>query len=88
VIVRILGDGPYELPEGDHPEVHRLDEVLGAAIDAGDEVAMTSALEDLIAHIHAVGSALAPDDLRPSDLVVPHRGSTLEEVQALLASEP
>jgi hypothetical protein len=87
MIVRILGDGLYELPDGDHPEVTRLDEALGAALDAGDEAQMAAALDQLIAHIRSVGTALAPDDLRPSELVVPHEGSTLGEVQELLATD-
>ncbi len=88
MIVRILGDGPYDLPDTAQGEIERLDEALGAAIERGDAAATTTALDQLVAHIRAVGTPLAADDLRPSALVVPHPGSTLEELEALLASEP
>lgn len=87
MIVRILGDGPYELDDAEAPAVARLDEALGAALDSGDEEGLAGSLAQLIAHIRSVGTPVPPDDLRPSELVVPHEGSTLGEVQALLASE-
>lgn len=87
MIVRILGDGPYELGDDQHADIHRLDEAMGAALEGGDGAALEQALGQLIAQIRSVGTPVPPDDLRPSDLVVPHEGSTLDEVQALLASE-
>lgn len=87
MIVRILGDNPYELDESEGDAVNRLDEAVGAAIDSGDTAQFDTALAQLIAHIRSVGRAVPPDDLRPSDLVVPHEGSSLDEVRALLASE-
>ena len=37
--------------------------------------------------VRHTGTLVAPDDLRTSSQVVPHEGSTLEEVQKLLAEE-
>ncbi len=87
MIVRVLGEGRYEVPSEALPGIAALDETLGAAVDAGDEPAMTSALAGLIAAIRAAGTAVAPDDLRVSELVVPHEGSSLDEVVGLLAGD-
>jgi hypothetical protein len=87
VIVRILGDAVYELPETEAANVEQLDEALGDALDRGDEPGLQAVLGQLIAHVQATGRAVPADDLRPSDLAVPHQGSTLDEVRALLASE-
>ncbi len=87
MIVRILGEGRFEVGDRAMAEIEALDEALGSAIDAGDADAMASALGDLIARIRSSGTPVAPDDLRTSELVVPHEGSTIDEVRSLLAEE-
>lgn len=87
MIVRILGDGPYELDDGEAGAVNQLDEALGAALDQHDASSLQTVLAQLIAHVRSEGTPVPADDLRPSDLVVPHEGSTIDEVKALLASE-
>lgn len=87
MIVRILGDAVYELPDAEAGTVEQLDEALGAALEHGDEAGLQTVLGQLIAHVQSQGTVVPPDDLRPSDVAVPHQGSTLDEVRALLASE-
>jgi hypothetical protein len=87
VIVRILGEGRYEVPDADLPAIEEIDSVLMDAIDRGDEAAFTGALADLVGEVRHTGTRLAHDDVRTSGMIVPHEGSTLAEVQALLAEE-
>jgi PspA-Associated protein len=87
MIVRILGEGRYDVPEGDLPAIEQLDEELVDALERGDENEFNGALIDLIGQVRHSGTLLAPDDLRPSELAVPPEGATLAEVQALLAEE-
>jgi hypothetical protein len=87
MIVRILGEGRYDVPEADMPAIEQLDAQLVDAMDRGDEVEFESTLADLIGQVRHTGTLVAPDDLRTSTQVVPHEGSTLEEVQKLLAEE-
>ncbi|HMK62618.1 MAG TPA: hypothetical protein VK386_03275 [Acidimicrobiales bacterium] len=87
MIVRILGEGLYELPDPDLPVVEEIDDVLMDAVDRGDEAAFTGALADLIGEVRHSGTRLAHDDVRSSGMVVPHEGSSLAEVKALLAEE-
>jgi len=88
VIVRILGDHRYELPDGaELAAIETLDDKLGHAIDEGDAGAVETTLANLIDRIRKAGSQLPSDDLGPSDLVVPHEGSTLDEIRTLLASD-
>ena len=85
MIVRILGEGQYDVPDADIPAIEQLDEVLVDALDRGDDAAFTGALADMVGEVRHSGTRLADDDLGTSDLVVPHEGSTLGEVRALLA---
>jgi len=85
VIVRILGEGRYQVPEADLPVIEQLDDVLVDAIEREDDAAFAGALADVIGEIRHSGTRLDHDDMRTSELVVPHEGSTRAEVAALLA---
>jgi len=87
MIVRILGEGRYDVPEADLPAIEQLDAQLVDALDRGDDFEFASSLSDLITQVRHTGTMLAPDDVRTSSRVVPHEGSTLEEVRSLLAEE-
>ncbi|MHB8438736.1 MAG: PspA-associated protein PspAA [Acidimicrobiales bacterium] len=87
MIVRILGEGRFDVPESAMAKVEQADGALVEALDAGDESAFDTALDELVDAVRGAGSAVAPDDLATSQLVVPHPGSTLDEVRKLLAGE-
>jgi hypothetical protein len=85
MIVRILGEGRYEVPDADLPAIEQLDAELADALERGDEAAFTGILADLIGQVRHTGASVPSDDVRTSKMVVPHEGSTLSEVRALLA---
>ncbi|HLI44229.1 MAG TPA: hypothetical protein VKU92_07145 [Acidimicrobiales bacterium] len=87
MIVRILGEGQYELPETAMTRLDALDHALEQAIEASDEAAASSALAAIIAEVRSSGTAVHAATLIPSDLTVPHEGSTIAEIEQLLASE-
>jgi hypothetical protein len=84
VIVRILGDRLYEVPETDLSEIEELDAKLTTALNAGDEATFSDALSQLINKVREACAPLGDDDDRKSDLVVPHDGSSLQEVRDML----
>jgi hypothetical protein len=85
MIVRVLGEGRYEVPEADLPAIEQLDAQLMDAMERGDEASFTSTLADLIGEVRHTGTLIVADDVRTSELAVPHEGSTLDEVRELLA---
>jgi hypothetical protein len=87
MIVRILGEGRYDVPEADMPAVEQLDAQLTDALDRDDSVTFESTLSDLVSEVRRSGTKLPADDLQTSGLVVPHEGSTLTEVQTLLTED-
>ncbi|HUY23121.1 MAG TPA: hypothetical protein VMV22_12370 [Acidimicrobiales bacterium] len=85
MIVRILGEARYDVPEADLPAIEQLDAQLVDALERGDEAEFSGTLADLIGQVRHTGTLVAADDVRTSELVVPHEGSTLAEVRDLLA---
>lgn len=85
MIVRILGEGRFDVPEADMPAVEQLDAQLTDALDRNDEAEFDSTLADLVGQVRHTGALLGADDLQTSGLVVPHPGSTLAEVKELLS---
>jgi len=71
MIVRISGEGQFELDEALHGELNDLDDAVVAAVDAGDEAGFRSTFDALLAFVRDRGTALAGDDLRGSDVIVP-----------------
>jgi hypothetical protein len=87
MIVRILGEGQFDVAEHTVEALNGIDTQLQTAVDASDELAFRKALADLLALVREVGERVPDDYLGPSELVLPAAESTLEEVRALLGDE-
>ncbi|HET8684347.1 MAG TPA: hypothetical protein VFM54_21100 [Micromonosporaceae bacterium] len=87
MIVRILGEGQYDLPDTELPRLNMLDTRLQAAADAGDEAVFGDLLSELLAAVRAGGSRVPDAVLTPSELVLPGPDSRLAEVVALIGDE-
>lgn len=87
MIIRILTEGQFEVPTDAIEELNVLDERLEAAIEAADEQAFTSALHDLLERVRSVGTAVAPEELVESSLLLPYSDATLAEVRDLLSGD-
>ena len=87
MIVRILGEGQFRVDDGVADQLNQLDTELETAVERSDEAAFTTALTALLAQVHAQGAPLAPDILEPSDLILPHEDSSMDEVRKLLTDE-
>lgn len=87
MIVRILGEGQYRIPDDQIATVQEVDKGLEAAVDANDEAAFSTALGKLVATIRELGETLPDEELVPSDAVVPDAETTLEEARSLLSDE-
>lgn len=81
MIVRIMGEGQYELPDGIYDELNELDNRVVAAVEAEDQADYEHAFGALIALIRDKGAPLADDDLRESQVIVPPADLTLKEAE-------
>jgi hypothetical protein len=85
VIVRIMGEGQYDV-DGAHTDVlNALDAGLEQAVQSGDDARFTAALADLLAKVRTVGERMPDDTLTPSDAVLPPDGAHVDEVRELLS---
>ncbi len=87
MIVRILGEGQFSVDDTATVELNRLDTELEAAVDRNDEAAFTAALHGMLAQVRRQGSPLPADTLEPSDLILPHQDSSMDEVRKMLTDE-
>ncbi len=85
MIIRIMGEGQFRLPEGAVEELNHLDTDLESAVERHDEDAFHTALRKLLDRARDLGEVLPPDAIEPSDLILPGEGATIEEVRDLLA---
>jgi hypothetical protein len=85
MIVRILGEGQYDVSDDAIDPLNELDAAVETAVDAGDETAFGAALEALLDGVRTVGVPHDVDSLDESDLILPPSDATIEEVRALLA---
>jgi hypothetical protein len=87
MIVRILGEDQFRVDDSAVSELNQLDADLETAVERNDQVAFTAALTGLLARVRAAGSPLPPDTLEPSDLILPHEDSSMDEVRKMLTDE-
>ncbi|MEP6665449.1 MAG: hypothetical protein ABJA81_03275 [Nocardioidaceae bacterium] len=87
MIIRILGEGQFDVPDDSIETLNELDEKLEAAIEAGDEANFGSALGALLDRVRGMGSPVAIDALTPSQLVLPHESAGMAEVRDLLSGD-
>jgi hypothetical protein len=87
VIVRLMGEGQFRVDDGLREQLNELDDLAGAALEAGDEPELDARLDQMFALVQREGERLADDDLSPSDAVVPPSDMTLEETRRLMTAE-
>ncbi len=87
MIVRILGEGQYDLDDHDLDALNGLDTQIETAIEAGDEEMFRTALSGLLASVRTSGTHHDPNSLDESDLILPPPDATIDEVRQLLGDD-
>jgi hypothetical protein len=83
MIVRLMGEGQYEVANDLHGRLDAIDELAGGAAENGDELELHQRLEELAGLVRTSGQRLADEDIRPSDLIVPPSDLSLAEARQL-----
>ena len=87
MIVRLMGEGQFEVGEALVMQLERLDGAAQAALEADDEAALDARLDEMWQVVLAEGTRLPDNDLRSSDTIIPTSDLSLEETRALFSED-
>jgi hypothetical protein len=87
MIVRIMGEGQFELTDDTLRRLNELDGRLEATLEAGSRDEFSVVLEEMVTLVRTEGKRLPADSLKPSDAILPAGDTTADELRALLKEE-
>ena len=87
MIVRLMGEGQFEIDEQACAALNELDSAAVVALEAGDEELFRSRLRELAQSVRDHGKQLPDADLHPSDAIVPPDDLSLEEARELFSGD-
>lgn len=87
MIIRISGDGQYQVEDGMLDQLNAVDDALQEAVQARDEERFARQLERLMALVRDAGRRLDDEHLEPSDVILPPDDVSLEEVAGGMSAE-
>ena len=87
MIVRVLGEGQFEVDDEVAKGLNDLDEQAERALEAGDEERLSELLHRMAEAVRTNGARLPDDDLSPSQAIVPPEDLSLEEARELFEGE-
>ncbi len=87
MIIRILSEGQYDVPDDAVDGLNELDKQLESAINDEDNEAFSTSLSALLDKVRSIGSSVAIDALVPSTLLLPAADASLSEVRDLLSGD-
>jgi chromosome condensin MukBEF complex kleisin-like MukF subunit len=87
VIVRLMGEGQYEVDDEVAKGLNELDEQAAEALEAGDEERLAEVLRRMSDAVRLNGARLPDEGLAPSEAIVPPDDLTLDEARELLEGE-
>jgi len=87
VIIRVMGEGQFEVDEEVVKGLNELDEQAEQALESGDQERLTELLERMSEAVRTNGARVPDDDLSPSEGIVPPSDLTLEEAHELFEGD-
>ena len=87
MIVRLMGEGQFEVDDEVAKGLNDLDEKAGEAVERGDEEQLRILLDRMTEAVRTNGSRVPDDDLRGSDAIVPPGDLSLDEAKQLFEGE-
>jgi hypothetical protein len=79
MIVRISGEGQYELDDEESARLEEMDREITAALHAGDAERFHALLEEALAYVRKQGDIVGQDQVVPSQIIMPPSDVTVDE---------
>ena len=87
MIVRVSGEGQFELPDEDADRLNQLDNRAVAAVEQGDEPGFRELWSQMLEIVASDGNAIGEDELVESDVILPPRDVTFAEAEGEFTGE-
>ncbi len=87
MIVRISGEGQYQLPDSDAERLNELDNRAVSAAGQGDQTGFGELWSQMLELVQTDGTELSGDDLVESDVILPPRDISFAEAQGEFTGE-
>ena len=87
MIIRISGDGQYEVDDAVRGPLNVVDDDLEAAVRAGDLQRFDRELASMLALVRDAGQRLGAEHLGPSDIILPADDTSLRELAEGLSTD-
>jgi hypothetical protein len=87
VIVRVMGEGQFDVDDEVAKGLNDLDEQAERALEAGDQQRLGDLLHRMAEAVRTNGARLADADLSPSDAIIPPEDLSLDEARQLFEGE-
>ncbi|KCZ73519.1 hypothetical protein ANME2D_00588 [Candidatus Methanoperedens nitroreducens] len=83
MIVRLMGEGQYELDSKYLDEMNRIDNNIVEIVTKGDEKTFKTEFMKLTECVRRNGKKVADEIIEPSDIIIPPDDLTLEEAREI-----
>jgi chromosome condensin MukBEF complex kleisin-like MukF subunit len=87
VIVRVMGEGQFDVDDEVAKGLNGLDEQAAQAVEAGDEERLSELLRRMADAVRKNGARLPDDSLDASEAIVPPDDLSLDEARRLFEDE-
>ena len=77
MIIRIVREGQWQVPDIEMGHLNRIDARVEHAIETTSQNELTEALTELVTTLRTVGTPIADDNIIDSDLIVPDVSATI-----------
>jgi hypothetical protein len=87
MIVRISGEGQFDLADEESARLNELENAVIATVDAGDDDGYRKAFAALLDYVRGKGREVPDDELEGSDVILPPADISLQEAAADFTGE-
>jgi hypothetical protein len=86
MLIRILGEGQFVVPDSELDEINRLDEALDAALKSA-EVDFRPALDALLDKVRTTGVRPPDHEMEESQVILPFADASEDDIRDMLGDE-
>ncbi len=87
MIVRLMGEGQFEIEKKHLDEVNKIDNNIVKLVNKGDEKAFKAEFKKMTDYVRRQGKKIPNEVLKPSDVIIPPADLTLDEAKKIFKGE-